>query len=143
MVKPGMVLEPDHSGLTERLSPLVCKFLRGDLYQLVQDLTYDDPVFGRITAKRGFITDLATIKGLKNPFTFPVYLYLVTYGDVAAALHDWLYTYAMNDAGRSLSRKECDQIFKRVLIETGHSRFMSQTFYLGTRTFGGSRFLKE
>lgn len=62
----------------------------------------------------------------------------------AAITHDWLYGVGGNVfAGGvwfKLSRKDCDKVLKRLMLESGCSRFQTWETYMAVRLFGGGHF---
>lgn len=113
-------------------------------YLLLNDLVFQDPVFGPIRAKRGFNTNYASIDVLKKLGMFAFYAMLADYGDYAATIHDWLYSgYGIERADGTVyypTRKECDEILKRALIAEGVDKFRAEIFYLGVRLGGQSHY---
>lgn len=115
-----------------------------DSYELLADFTYYDDVFGPITARKGFITDYASIDVLYNCMLFLFYVLLVKYGDKSATIHDWLYrgNGIMREDGTIYypTRKECDEIMARALKAEGVNKFRRYLFYSGVRLGGSSSY---
>lgn len=114
------------------------------LFMLLSDFSVVDPVFGKIEAKKGFHTDLASIDVLHNVMLFVFYALLADYGDKSAAIHDWLYAgYPIERTPHHLyypTRKEADQIMYRSLRAEGVARWRAWLFYAGVRIGGAKRF---
>ena len=130
--------------------------------ELTEDLVFYHPLYGQIAAPKGFRCDLASIRALRDAAVFLAYVTLVAsycfnptttylaagfavllltvyatlagYGDVAAALHDWLYG---NAKRLGLTRKQCDEIFWLALRATGHAKWRAGIFYWGVRALAG------
>ena len=100
-------------------------------WKLLSDLVYDDEKFGLIGVPEGFITDFASVPRI--PIVFDL---VGDYGQAAASVHDYLYTYG------TLSRKDIDSIFHRALLDTGLDKFRSYVMFLGVRLFGWMFFKK-
>lgn len=117
------------------------------LFMLLDDFSFQDPVFGKVQAKKGFYTNYASIDVLRNVLLFVFYALLAEYGDKAATLHDWLYSgYPVNSHPHTYyypTRKEADQIMYRALRAEGVARWRAWMFYIGVRIGGASKFSKE
>lgn len=112
---------------------------------LLEDFSFNDQSgLGIITAKKGFVTDYASIDALYNILTFLFYALLMSYGDKGATIHDWLYSgYGIEvEPGRFYypTRKECDQIFYRALRAEGIAKWRAWIFYAGVRLFAKRNF---
>jgi hypothetical protein len=76
-----------------------------------------------MTVPGGYLTDLASI-----PAPLRMFFSKTGRSRKPAVFHDWMY------GTKYRTRKECDQIFKRMLIERGMSRFSANFYYLGVRS---------
>lgn len=116
-------------------------------YQLLSDLEYEDDVFGKIIAKKDFVTNYASIDVLRNILLFAFFALLAWYGDKSATIHDWLYAgYGIEKADGSIyypTRKEADQIFYRALRSEGVARWRAWMFYIGVRIGAASKFSEQ
>lgn len=114
------------------------------LYMLLDDFSAIDPVFGKITAAKHFLTNYASIDIFHNIWLFVFYALLADYGDKSATIHDWLYSgYGITQADWSIyypTRKECDQIMYRLLRAEGVARWRAWMFYAGVRIGGASHY---
>ena len=84
---------------------------------------------GMIEVPVGFCTDLASIPR-------PLTLLQKTYGNLnrAAILHDWAYyTRGKVHAEFTITRKEADDLFYKVLIVDGVARWRAWTMYYAVR----------
>lgn len=131
--------------MSKAFSYLDSRELKRRQYQLLSDLNFDDVLgFGVITAKKGFITDYASIDVLRNVLLFLFYALLVGYGDKSATIHDWIYRgngIARTDGSIYYpTRKECDQIFYRALRAEGTAKWRAMLFYYGVRIGGHSSY---
>lgn len=117
------------------------------LYEMLDDFTYHDEVYGPIVVKKGFRTNYASLESLRNVVLFPVYALLADYGDQAATLHDWLYSgnpiIRPDGTARYLTRDEADEVFYRALRDEGIARWRASIFYIGVRVGGKSSFLPK
>ena len=114
-------------------------------YELLSDFSFNDVQgFGTITAKKGFITDYASLDILLGLMLFLLYALLVGYGDKSATIHDWVYrgNGIQDSSGRIYypTRLECDQIFYRALRAEGVARWRAYLFYAGVRVGGSSSY---
>jgi hypothetical protein len=114
-------------------------------WKLLVDLTYDDTVYGVITAPAEFETNYASLDGLRNIVTFPIYAMLADYGDKSATMHDFLYNRGgfQNVFGEFIpvSRLEADHVFFRALRAEGIARWRAKLFFYGVRVFGKKYYL--
>lgn len=100
---------------------------------LESDLTFIDPVLGKLTAPKMTETNLASIDVLR--YVAPMlYALLVGYGNASCALHDYLYKEAR------LSRKQCDDVLYRALRAEGVAKWRAAMFWAGVRVFGASHY---
>ncbi|WP_341522220.1 DUF1353 domain-containing protein [Pseudomonas sp. G.S.17] len=129
--------------------------------EMRQEMGFNDPVHGLIVVPNTFVSDLASIRILREicrwcavtaltggtlvdsyPWTraaliviaviaLAIYGLLVGYGMRASILHDWLYTFG------PLTRRECDDIYYRALTTgDGTARWRAWIFFLGVRLGG-------
>lgn len=129
--------------------------------EMRQSMTFNDPVHGLITVPDAFVSDLASIRILREicrwcavtaltggslADSYPwiraaliitavtalaIYGLLVGYGIRASILHDLIYT-----AGQ-FTRRECDDIYYRALTTgDGIARWRAWIFFLGVRLGG-------
>lgn len=116
------------------------------LYMMLQDFSREDEVFGKITVRKSFQTNYASIDVLHNVLLFVFYALLADYGDKSATLHDWLYSgFGIEMTDGSIyypTRKECDQVLFRSLRAEGVARWRAYMFYYGVRIGGASSFSK-
>lgn len=106
-------------------------------FTLLAVLVYQDEVHGLIEVPEGFVSNYASLGALKNILLFAVYALLVTYGNRAAVVHDYLYAQA------TLSRREADKLFYRALRADGVARWRALIFWVGVRIGGSSHYGKE
>lgn len=81
-----------------------------------------------LTVPAGFVTDFTSIPRI--PLVFD---WLGDRGNLAGALHDWLYT-APHPLG---SRADADRVLREALIAQGVSRLRAWFIYFGVRVGGG------
>lgn len=114
------------------------------LYMLLDDFSWNDTVFGKVTAKKSFQTNYASIDIFHNVWLFIFYALLAGYGDKAATIHDWLYSgFGIEREDGTIyypARKECDQALYRALRDEGLARWRAWMFYIGVRIGGASSF---
>jgi hypothetical protein len=112
-------------------------------YLMLADFSFDDEVYGTITVPKGFKTNYASLDALRNIVLFPVYALLADYGDMAATIHDWLYsggTITVNGEQVKVTRQQADEIFYRALRGEGIARWRAGMFFYGVRWFAASHF---
>lgn len=110
---------------------------KGQQFTLLSTLRYDADAKGFLEVPAGYVTDFASLKVFHNALLFVIYALLVTYGNRAATLHDWLYSKAM------YPRKVCDEIFYQALRADGVARWRAWLFYAGVRIGGSSYYGKD
>jgi Protein of unknown function (DUF1353) len=101
-------------------------------WKLLYPLTYESDLLNdTLIVPTGFVTDFASVPRI--PIIFDL---LGDRGNLAATLHDWLYTlpHPIND------RKKVDDILKEALIAQGVNRFAAWAIYIGVRIGGKSHF---
>ena len=115
----------------------VLTYLGDDRWRLEQDYTYQDGDH-RITVPAGFEFDLSSVPrafwSVIAPFELSV---------TAPLLHDFLYRYAGQPPAGAIeppkryTRKETDDLFRRVMEEEGVPAWRRQLAYSAVRLFGG------
>ena len=82
----------------------------------------------------GFITDFATVPRI--PFVFDT---LGDRGNLAATLHDWLYTPGpVTKLCPIATRLMADSLLREALVAQGCSKFTALLFFIGVRVSGAS-----
>jgi len=133
--------------------------------EILEPMVFNDPQRGPLPVPAGFLSDLASIRVLREVCRWAavgalagwvfswgwlagalltlaitclaLYGLLAGYGMRAAILHDWLYT-----EGR-LSRADCDAVFRRALTTgDGTARWRALIFWLGVRLGGFTSYTK-
>jgi len=116
-------------------------------YLLLGDFWRQDKELGHIVAKKGFRTNYASIDILLKTGLIFFYAFLASYGDQSATIHDWLYSgYGIERANGSIyypTRRECDEIFHRALLDEGVGPIRAMLFYIGVRLGGASHYSHE
>jgi hypothetical protein len=105
-------------------------------HTLLDDLVLADEDQRVITVPAGFSTDFASIKVLHNAFLFVLFALVSGYGNYAATVHDFIYSFGQ------VSRKEADLILYRALRAEGVARWRSWLFYAGVRLGGAKNYTK-
>lgn len=139
---PQFSPEPEAHYL-ERYSNFDTRQVGKRTYLMLANFTYDDEVYGPITVEKGFTTNYASLDALRNIFLFPVYALLADYGDMAATVHDWLYTKGtikINGVEVRCTREQADEIFYRALRNEGIAKWRAGMFFYGVRVFGASHY---
>lgn len=103
-------------------------------HTLLAPLTLLDDEHGQITAELGFSTDFASVRVLHNAAFFVLFALVAGYGNYAATIHDWLYTYG------PLTRRQADDVLYRALRAEGVARWRAWLFWAGVRLGGASRY---
>ncbi|MCY1340009.1 hypothetical protein D9M69_259130 [compost metagenome] len=133
--------------MTKRFSHFDTREIGRRRWMLLANFTYYDSVYGPITAHKGFETNYASLDGLRNIITFPIYAMLVDYGDKSATIHDFIYNrggfYDQRGEFVPVSRYEADQIFYRALRAEGVARWRAGLFLGGVRVFGRKYYLPK
>lgn len=99
-----------------------------DAWVLVEPLVVlkDDEVLVEVPVR--FVTDLASLpRGVRSFYS------RTGRSRYAAVVHDYLYSI------KWATRKECDRVFKELLIASGLTRYRAHLFYLGVRAGGWTR----
>lgn len=151
--------------MTDRLKTPLRVELQDDRnsFKLISPLEYLDPGHGLIQVPANFLTDFASLRGMRTAAVallvlgallsalslkvgalvqilgfvcLALYAAVVNYGQVAATLHDWLYTCC------DLPRAAADQVFYNALRSTGHARWRARLMWAGVRLGGHFRYGK-
>ena len=102
---------------------------RGD-WRLTQPLVYQsDWLKETLTVPVGFVTDFASVPRI--PLVFD---WLGDRGNLAATLHDWLYTAPHPVADRATA----DRLLLEALVAQGVGRLQALSLYVGVRVGGES-----
>ena len=117
--------------------PLDIQFANGGMHQGKQHIVLTDNFsaftsLGIITAKRGFISDGASIPQIAQSLAGDRFDYIKE-----ATIHDWLYS-PHND---NYDRAEADYIFRELMYNVGWPIWKVNAFYLAVR-IGGWRSFK-
>jgi hypothetical protein len=105
---------------------------RPDYWAVASPLEWSDPVYGRLVAPVGFMTDLASIPRLfRNLPAFDPN----GASRRPAVLHDWLYS---SRAGYRYGRDFADSFLRAALLSEGASVWTARAFYLAVRMGGSS-----
>ena len=98
---------------------------------LLANFICNDPVYGRITVKRGFETDFASVPGL---VILPGLVPRSGKGiREASVVHDWIYR---GNEGDRFTRAEADKIFLKVMECLGVAWLRRYAAYYGVRMGG-------
>lgn len=131
----------------ERFSNFDTRQVGKRLYLMLSDFTFDDEVYGTITVPKRFTTNYASLDALRNIFLFPVYALLADYGDMAATVHDYLYSKGsriiVNGESVRPTRQQADAIFYRALRSEGIARWRANMFFYGVRMFASNAYEAE
>jgi len=96
-------------------------------WRLLSPLVYYSDVANRpFVAPTGFVTDFASVPRI--PLVFD---WLGDRGNLAATIHDWLYT-----APHPCEREVADKVLKEALIVQGVDPVDAEALYLGVCEFG-------
>ncbi|WP_160286819.1 DUF1353 domain-containing protein [Pseudomonas knackmussii] len=98
-------------------------------HRLLTDLVLEDDL-GTFTAPAGYQTDFASLQVLHNVVLFVFFALVAGYGNLAATIHDQLYTTGQ------LPRKDCDAVFYRALRAEGVAAWRAFIMWLGVRLGG-------
>ncbi|QTH80455.1 hypothetical protein PA10_00257 [Pseudomonas phage pPa_SNUABM_DT01] len=108
-------------------------------YMMLEEFSFDDEVFGKITVPKGFVTNYASLDALRNIVLFPVYALLADYGDMSATIHDYLYSkgsrITVNGELVRPTKEQADEIFYRALRSEGIARWRAGMFFYGVHLF--------
>ena len=99
-------------------------------WRLLADFRYlSDVAMQQFTVPQGFVTDFASVPRI--PLVFD---WLGDRGNLAATLHDWLYS------AKPVSRELADAILKEALLVQGVGHIEAAAIYLGVRIGGASHY---
>lgn len=102
-------------------------------HRLLADLVLEDDL-GTFTVPAGFQTDFASLQALHNVVLFAFFALVAGYGNLAATIHDRLYTTGQ------LPRKDCDALFYRALRAEGVAAWRAWIMWAGVRVGGASHY---
>ena len=105
-------------------------------YKLLDDLVLADDYQRTIIVPAGFVTDFASIQVLHNAFLFVLFALVSGYGNYAATVHDFLYSYGQ------VTRKEADAVLYRALRAEGVARWRAWLMWAGVRIGGAKHYTK-
>ena len=105
-------------------------------YKLLDDLVLADDDQRTIIVPAGFVTDFASIQVLHNAFLFVLFALVSGYGNYAATVHDFLYSYGQ------VTRKEADAVLYRALRAEGVARWRAWLMWAGVRIGGAKHYTK-
>lgn len=105
-------------------------------HRLLSDLVLEDDL-GTFIAPAGFVTNYASLQVLHNVVLFALFALVAGYGNLAATIHDQLYT-----DGR-LPRRDCDAVFYRALRAEGVARWRAWIMWSGVRLGGASQYVRR
>lgn len=141
---PQFTALPEGAHYLERFSDFDTRQVGKRLYLMLSDFSFDDEVFGKIIVPKGFITNYASLDALRNVVLFPIYALLADYGDMAATIHDWLYTKGtlITIDGKQVrpTRQQADEIFYRALRSEGIAKWRANMFFYGVRMFASKAY---
>jgi hypothetical protein len=141
---PQFTALPEGAHYLERFSDFDTRQVGKRLYLMLSDFSFDDEVFGKIVVPKGFVTNYASLDALRNIVLFPIYALLADYGDMAATVHDWLYTkgtlITVNGKQVRPTRQQADEIFYRALRSEGIAKWRANMFFYGVRMFASKAY---
>ena len=103
---------------------------------LITPLTYQSDLAGTLTVPTGFSTDFATVPRI--PIVFDI---LGDRGNLAATIHDYMYTVSTTGEHPVKDRATADAVLREALIAQGVPRWAAYLMWAGVR-IGGSSFWK-
>lgn len=115
------------------IEPLAAEQLGRWEWRLSRDLQLADPEYGLIVMPAGYVTNFASIRGLRVWLVL-IYALLVGYGNASCAIHDWLY-----DRGE-LTRRQFDEALYRALRAEGVARWRAWLFWACVKLGDSSRY---
>ncbi len=110
--------------------PLNATYVSPRYRMLLNDFRYFDKEEGTITCKKGLKID-----GASFGRAFSIIFGDQHDHDIPATPHDQLYEDNLV-SGKYLTRKQCDKVFYRAMIDAGFPRIRSLLFYAGVRLGG-------
>ena len=111
--------------------PLRVDHVDGPTWELVREVTYRTMAGELSTVRQGFEFDFASVPRALWWLYPPTGTKGNPYG-VAALIHDWLLTHH-KIGGRSITRKEADDIFLEILLYTGCRKTLAYTMWAAVR----------
>ena len=114
--------------------PLHVDFIDGRRWRVARDIGYRTDAGEVSTVRAGFVFDFASIPRLLWPLVPPAGDGHNLYG-IAAVWHDWLYVHKQI-GGRSITRKEADDLFLEIMRGVGVAEWMARAMYSAVRGFG-------
>lgn len=115
---------------------LAARGLGGPLFRLVLPFTVEVDGYGAVLVPAGFETDWASIPPLARAYMD---------GDdprilIPSLIHDFLYSRqgVIDPEEATLTRQECDDVLRRLMIFCGASSFRAYTIYAAVRIGGAS-----
>jgi hypothetical protein len=115
------------------IAPLAAEQLGRWEWRLIRELQLADPEHELIVVPAGYLTNFASIRGLRVWLVL-IYALLVGYGNASCAVHDFIY-----EEGR-LTRRQCDDVLYRALRAEGVARWRAWLFFMGVRIGGKSHY---
>ena len=101
-------------------------------WRLTAPLVYSSDFLGRtLTVSQGFVTDFASVP--RVPLVFD---WLGDRGNLAATLHDWLYTAPHPVESRAVA----DRVLREALIAQGVPPMQAWSIYIGVRLGGATHY---
>lgn len=114
--------------------PLNVDFMDGRNFRLAREVSYRTE-FGELsTVRKGFVYDFASVPRLFWRLLPPTGDGHNLYG-IAATWHDWLYVHR-KIGGRSITRREADDIFLEIMKYLDVLPMVAATMYRAVRAFG-------
>lgn len=117
--------------------PLNATYVSPRYRMLLNDFRYFDKEEGTITCKKGLKIDGASFGRAFSIIFGDQHDY-----DIPATPHDQLYEDNLV-SGKYLTRKQCDKVFYRAMIDAGFPRIRSLLFYAGVRLGGWWRWWRN
>lgn len=106
------------------------------IWRLDADLAYDSDIVGKITAPKGFYTDLASV-----PRWIPgAYVLFGGRAHREAVIHDYGYR---SDASPVMTRKQVDDVFLEAMKERGKPWYVRYPMYWAVRIGAGKNWHKK
>jgi hypothetical protein len=123
-------------GMENRFSSeLNLKFLGDNKFKLREDFKYVSPIYGAVIARKGYITDGASIPDIVFPIVGSPWE--GKYPKIAV-IHDWLCsTEGVTHNGALISKKDTDRIFLEGMKYLGVSWWRRNAMYRAVRLYCG------